>query len=135
MDINLPTLLKTLALNLVPAEKRKALEEAISKAQEAISSAGDNPLQALKNNGVSVDFLQKIKKNLNTPLANTILANTPISPEEAERQLDEIISGKPVVPATELPPPSQPRVYYGNVTTQEQKNELMNKLRRGLKNL
>lgn len=121
-------------MSLVPKEKRQALEQAISKAQEAISQVGANPEDALKNNGVTTDFLKQIKQNLNTPLANSILSGMSIDPKTAESTLDDLISGKKSAPVAELPPYSQPRVNYGNVITQEQKNELMNKLRRGLKN-
>lgn len=121
-------------MSLVPKEKRQALEQAISKAQEAISQVGANPEDALKNNGVTTDFLKQIKQNLNTPLANSILSGMSIDSKTAESALDDLISGKKSAPVAELPPYSQPRVNYGNVITQEQKNELMNKLRRGLKN-
>lgn len=121
-------------MTFVPKEKRQALEQAISKAQEAFSTAGGNPEEALKNNGVTTDFLKQVRNNLNTPIATSILSSMSISRESAEKQLDDLINGKTGEPVANLPLLSQSRVNYGDVMTQEQKNELMNKLRRGLKN-
>ena len=114
-----------MALNLVPQEKRRNLENAIEKAKSLLDKFNGNEQEALKEAGVSTDFIEKIKKNLNTPLGQSITSAIGLDSSQAEDVMSNLTSNCP-------PPPSP---ISNKPVTAEKRNEMMNALRKGLKRL
>lgn len=129
MGINLTPLLTQMALNLVAPEKRKQLQSAIDKAKSFLDKYDGNEEEALKEAGVSEDFISKLKGNLNSPLAQTITSALGIDASQAEQAISSLTSNK------DMSCPQPNSLASNKPVTAEKRNEMMNMLRKGLKKI
>ena len=103
LDINrILNLAKTLMPNTV-----KQLESAINKAQEVMqNSEGENPINILKNVGISNEFLDNLKKNTSNPIANIFMKAVGLDVDQANTFLDSLRASNSISNPTSSTPKS-----------------------------
>ena len=80
-------------------EQIKNLNNAVAQARNLMDHNNMAPLDALKQAGVDSNFIKNISKNLNSPMATTILNLLGLNKEDVSQKLEQLTSGSPQPPA------------------------------------